>query len=174
MTFDEYQTAAARTSGESSDLINGALGIAGEAGEVIELVKKHKYHGRDLDIDALAKELGDLLWYVAETASQAGVKLSDVAAQNVAKLKARHPDGFDPSYHGGDVLAGYEWDDHGCYWAPNADRADDNHSAFASSFDGEWEVYAHAKSSDVVARGFSQTPWADAESALRAHLEGKQ
>ena len=87
MTFDEYQTAAARTSGESSDLINGALGIAGEAGEVIELVKKHKYHGRDLDIDALAKELGDLLWYVAETASQAGVKLSDVAAQNVAKLK---------------------------------------------------------------------------------------
>lgn len=98
MTFDEYQKAAARTSDpdrpEIDRLTNGALGIAGEGGEVVDLVKKHRYHGAPLDRDALVSELGDLLWYVAETASAAGLSLYGIAVENVSKLRARYPDGF--------------------------------------------------------------------------------
>jgi len=174
MIFDEYQQLAARTSGESSDIVNGALGLAGEAGEVVELIKKHRYHGRDLDLDALKKELGDLLWYMAETASQAGLSLDDIAAHNVAKLKERHPDGFDPSYHGSaDVLAGYEWRGDGCYHAPGSSEGD--HSAHID-YGGGWVVYAAPDSGSVVAKG--DAPGEDgkrcAEAALRRHLEAKQ
>ena len=135
MNFDEYAKAAARTSSPFSDIVNGALGLAGEAGEVAELVKKHKYHGQDIDLDALAKEMGDVLWYLAEICNQSGLSLDAIASGNIAKLRERHPGAFDPSYHdapapcltasGGeydptddygersvapaDVLAGYEW-----------------------------------------------------------------
>jgi NTP pyrophosphatase (non-canonical NTP hydrolase) len=98
MNFDEYQRAAARTSDPSQPTIdrvtNGALGLGGEAGEVIELVKKHRYHGDELGIDPLCKELGDLLWYISEMASAVNVSLGAIARTNIAKLRARYPDGF--------------------------------------------------------------------------------
>ena len=71
-----------------------ALGIAGEAGEVADLVKKHVGHGHPLDRNKLAKELGDVLWYVAALAHDIGLDLSTVAALNVVKLRRRYPDGF--------------------------------------------------------------------------------
>jgi NTP pyrophosphatase (non-canonical NTP hydrolase) len=99
MNFDDYQHAAARTSDPSQPTIdrvtNGALGLGGEAGEVIELVKKHRYHGKPLDREALVGELGDVLWYVAETASAAGLSLWGIAEENLSKLRARYPDGFE-------------------------------------------------------------------------------
>jgi NTP pyrophosphatase (non-canonical NTP hydrolase) len=102
MTFDEYQTEAARTSGAGSDtddmrLAIAALGVAGEAGEVADYIKKVVGHGHALDATRLAKEIGDCLWYCAELCNATGLTLGDVARLNIAKLRARYPDGFDPA-----------------------------------------------------------------------------
>lgn len=99
MRMSEYQARALRTSRKDMDarqhLINGVLGLVGEAGEVADLVKKHYYQdGRRLD-EHLLEELGDVLWYIAEIASAMGYDLDDVAYQNVAKLRRRYPDGFE-------------------------------------------------------------------------------
>lgn len=71
-----------------------ALGVAGEAGEVADLVKKHIGHGHPLDREKLSKELGDVLWYVARMAATIGYDLAFIANQNIDKLTARYPDGF--------------------------------------------------------------------------------
>lgn len=98
MTGNEYQKLAMRTSNKelSPDyhLINGALGLAGESGEVADLVKKNWMQGHVLDLDHIAKELGDILWYVAETATAIGYDLDIIMHMNIEKLKERYPDGF--------------------------------------------------------------------------------
>lgn len=101
--LDEYQRAAMRTTihgrgaAGPQALAWNALGVAGEAGEVADLIKKHVGHGHALDRAKLTRELGDVLWYVAALAHDIGVDLSEVAAVNVEKLKARYPDGWDPA-----------------------------------------------------------------------------
>ena len=75
-------------------LINGVMGLCGEAGEAIDLVKKHLHQGHALDRQALAKELGDIAWYLAETAYALEIPLEDILKANLAKLKERYPDGF--------------------------------------------------------------------------------
>ena len=92
-TLDRYQVEALRTVG-SSDLPILALGIAGEAGEVADLVKKELGHGHPRNSEKMAKELGDVLWYVAALAEEYGYSLSAVATMNIEKLKARYPQGF--------------------------------------------------------------------------------
>lgn len=98
MTINEYQALAMRTSRKdlSPDyhLLNGALGLCGESGEVADMVKKNWMQGHDLDLDHIVKELGDVLWYVAETATAIGVDLETIMKMNIDKLKARYPDGF--------------------------------------------------------------------------------
>lgn len=95
MDLNEYQKLAARTlTDDCSNLTLGALGLTGEAGEVADLVKKHLFHGHELDDDKLDKELGDVLWYLAALCSMRGRNLDDVAQKNVDKLKERYPDGF--------------------------------------------------------------------------------
>lgn len=91
--LDEYQAETARTDGDGG-LVMHALGLGGEAGEYQELVKKHVFHGKPLDRDRAARELGDVLWYLARAAADHGFRLSEIAALNVAKLRARYPDGF--------------------------------------------------------------------------------
>lgn len=76
-------------------LINGVMGLCGESGEVIDLVKKHLHQGHPLDRDKLLRELGDVCWYIAEIATALDADLSDVMQQNIDKLRARYPDGFD-------------------------------------------------------------------------------
>lgn len=99
MTINEYQTAALRTaSNPDSNLplwLNGALGIAGEGGEVADMVKKHLFQGHPLDIDHLAKELGDIAWYLAVTAHAIGYDLETILTMNIAKLLKRYPNGFE-------------------------------------------------------------------------------
>jgi NTP pyrophosphatase (non-canonical NTP hydrolase) len=98
MTLDDYQKLAARTinpeQSHRDNLGNFALGLAGEAGETGDYIKKHLYHGHDLDPEVVKNELGDVLWYVAGLASAVGLSLDDVAQGNVSKLRRRYPDGF--------------------------------------------------------------------------------
>lgn len=98
MNLNDYQRAAARTSNDEREfderIANAALGLAGEAGEFADMAKKYLYHGHRLDDEAVAKELGDVLWYVAEACTVLGLDLGDVAALNIEKLRARYPEGF--------------------------------------------------------------------------------
>lgn len=120
MTLDEFQAEAERTAPRSLDAYPmavqtaaGALyktearellkifdvliwgqGLAGEAGEVCDLLKKVLGHGKPYDGEKLKKELGDVLWYLANLATAHGFSLSDVAQTNVNKLRARYPTGF--------------------------------------------------------------------------------
>lgn len=97
-TLDWYQDEARRTAASTPSIAVLALGVTGEAGEVADLVKKHLGHGKDLDRMKVAKELGDVLWYVAALADLIGFSLEAVAVMNVEKLKDRHPNGFQPNY----------------------------------------------------------------------------
>lgn len=101
-TLNDYQSLAHTTANKSLDtdkaLTVSALGLAGESGEVADLIKKWCGHGHDLDIAKLTKELGDVLWYVAETATLVGLTLKDVAETNLTKLNARYPEGFSEWY----------------------------------------------------------------------------
>ena len=75
-------------------LQNCALGIAGEAGEVCDGIKKVLYQGRDVSDEHLVEELGDLLWYISNMATELGYTLEDVLQRNIEKLEARYPGGF--------------------------------------------------------------------------------
>lgn len=97
MEFSEYQELASRTDNHHElAILNYALGLAGEAGEVTELIKKDWFHGRTIDRDLLAAELGDVLWYVAALARRHGLDLDAIARGNIEKLMARYPEGFKP------------------------------------------------------------------------------
>jgi len=98
MGFDEYQRLAMRTARSEHpapyDLANFGLGAMGESGEIGEMVKKHVFHGHEMDPEALSKEIGDELWYLAVMAKRFDLSLQDIAEQNIAKLRERYPDGF--------------------------------------------------------------------------------
>ena len=97
LTANEYQALAMRTAKpECRTLSNVGLGLAGEAGEVADEIKKHLHHGHPLNKEKLVKELGDVCWYAALAATVLGVTLGDVMQTNIEKLKARYPEGFDP------------------------------------------------------------------------------
>ncbi len=83
-----------KESTERETLINGVMGLCGESGEVIDLVKKHISHGHPLDKEKLINELGDVAWYLAELATVLGVDLDTILERNIVKLKLRYPDGF--------------------------------------------------------------------------------
>ena len=99
MTSNEYQKLALTTLNpelsKADVLINGVMGLCGEAGEAIDLVKKHLHQGHELDREGLKKELGDIAWYLAETAWALDLSLEEVLQGNIDKLKARYPEGFD-------------------------------------------------------------------------------
>ena len=73
--------------------IYAAMGMCGEAGEASELIKKYAYHGHTIDSEHLARELGDVLWYVSYTAHLFGYPLGKIMAMNQEKLAKRYPDG---------------------------------------------------------------------------------
>ena len=106
MDSDEYQIAAMRTlssgtylpeASRDDLLVNAALGLAGEAGEFADIIKKVRFQGHELT-DAvkasLINELGDILWYVAEACEALHIPISNVMEANIRKLQMRYPDGF--------------------------------------------------------------------------------
>lgn len=96
-TGDIYQEEAMRTAeGMYGDLLqNGVMGLCGESGECVDLVKKHLFQGHELDKEHLAKELGDVAWYLAVTAEAIGYDLNTILQMNVKKLRDRYPNGFE-------------------------------------------------------------------------------
>lgn len=98
MTINEYQTLALATLNPALSkkdvLINGVMGLCGEAGEAIDIVKKHLAQGHPLDREKLIGELGDVAWYLAETAAALDVSLEEVLRRNIEKLRKRYPEGF--------------------------------------------------------------------------------
>lgn len=114
MTGKEYQKLAMRTNtGKSkeyleeavskstfvdvSELVCGALGLAGESGEVADMVKKSIFHKHPFDANGIIKELGDVMWYVAMCCNALNISLDDVMQGNIDKLKRRYPEGFSPN-----------------------------------------------------------------------------
>jgi NTP pyrophosphatase (non-canonical NTP hydrolase) len=100
MSLNEYQHLASRTMNtklpHEARAAMLALGVAGEAGEVADYLKKVLFHAHPMDVEKLKKELGDVLWYVANLAREFSLDLGDVADANVKKLLARYPVGFSP------------------------------------------------------------------------------
>lgn len=98
MDINEYQKLAMRTLNPEIDkkelILNASMGLCGESGEVIDLVKKHLFQGHDLDDEKIIKELGDVAWYLAEAATALNVNLSEILEKNIKKLENRFPDGF--------------------------------------------------------------------------------
>ncbi len=98
-TINGYQAEAMRTaSGMGRDYpmwLNGVLGLNGEAGEVADMVKKSMFQGHTIDFEHMAKELGDVAWYVAVTADAIGYDLETILQMNVDKLRKRYPNGFE-------------------------------------------------------------------------------
>lgn len=116
MTGNEYQKLAMRTNDwkgterlgtlvdasidcidipDFGGIVNGCFGLAGESGEVLDIVKKWIFHENGLDRDHLKKELGDVMWYVAMICESAGFTLDEIMKMNIDKLKSRYPEGFD-------------------------------------------------------------------------------
>ena len=98
MTVNDYQKKAMATLNPALSkkdvLINGVMGLCGESGEAIDIVKKWLAQGHDLDREKLAKELGDVAWYLAEAATALDMDLETILLGNLDKLAKRYPEGF--------------------------------------------------------------------------------
>lgn len=99
----EYQKSVIRTMNQSlsykEQLINAMMGINGEAGEAMDILKKVLFQGHDLQINKanIIEELGDVLWYLTLATITIGYTLSDVMDENMKKLSKRYPNGFNSS-----------------------------------------------------------------------------
>lgn len=99
----DYQKEALRTfksnpmalTAEQASLLEAAIGLSGESGEVADLVKKHLFHGHGISSEKLREELGDVCWYLAVIAYVLKADLSDIMRENVNKLVRRYPNGFE-------------------------------------------------------------------------------
>ena len=99
MTVNEYQKQAMALLNpeltQKDILVNAVMGLCGESGEAVDIVKKHLFQGHDLNQEALKKELGDIAWYLAEAATALDVPLEEIFQGNLDKLHKRYPNGFD-------------------------------------------------------------------------------
>lgn len=100
--FTFYQRQAGKTArqhysfddGRHSRIAVASMGLAGETGELIDMLKKWIGHGHELNLSEVEKELGDIIWYVSEIATTLDLHLSDITSKNLDKLAARYPEGF--------------------------------------------------------------------------------
>lgn len=99
MNINEYQELAMTTLNpqlsKKDVLINSVMGLCGESGEAIDIVKRWMAQGHALDKEHLARELGDIAWYLAEAATALEIPLEEIFQGNIDKLKKRYPDGFE-------------------------------------------------------------------------------
>ena len=95
MEFNDYQMAAKRTLyGNEQVLTNCALGLAGESGQVVDIVKNYTFRSKKLDRQELIHEMVDVLWYLSQIAEWADIPFDEVAKANIDELNRRYPSGF--------------------------------------------------------------------------------
>lgn len=95
MNMNKYQAVAKKAIDlEETALTYLALGLVGEAGEVIELIKKYIYRGNKISREAITHELGDVLFYLSQLAAWLDIPLEEVAKANIEKQKKRYPERF--------------------------------------------------------------------------------
>lgn len=103
MDANQYQALAARTlvdrpgieiSDREMMIVWEALGLAGEAGEVANHVKKGVFHQHGLDLEKLKNEIGDTLWYAAALCTTLGLDIAEIMQANIKKLEVRYPNGY--------------------------------------------------------------------------------
>lgn len=98
MRLEEYQEKSMRTL--NNDLTkeqavnNMILGIVGETGEVVDIIKKHYYQGHELDLEHIKEEIGDIMFYMVNLCNYLGLELEEVIEGNYNKLMKRYPEGF--------------------------------------------------------------------------------
>lgn len=101
MTLKEYQEFASKgilPAGQGKNgAIHFALGLAGETGEVCDIIKKREFHGRNIPVEDIKKELGDVMWYVANLCNTFHFSIEDVIADNIQKLTKRYGDVYQSS-----------------------------------------------------------------------------
>lgn len=99
MTVNEYHELAMKTLncelGKKDILINSVMGLCGESGEAIDIVKKWLAQGHELEKEHLIEELGDIAWYLAEAATALDISLEEIFQLNIDKLTLRYPEGFE-------------------------------------------------------------------------------
>lgn len=93
--FRTYQEKIERTRNfKDTELANYTLGLVCEAGEFGDIIKKHLYHGHNLNVDEVKSELGDIMWYIGNVCNVLDIELEDVVNKNIDKLERRYPNGF--------------------------------------------------------------------------------
>lgn len=92
MNIEEYSELALRTANKENAIIHACFGMCGEAGEIIDYVKKGVFYGKDMDTRHLVEEVGDLMWYINLLVFDLGVTWDEVLTTNIKKLEARYPD----------------------------------------------------------------------------------
>lgn len=101
MKLNDFQNLSKRTlpkreslEEKNMALANYSIGLAGESGEAIDHVKKFVFHGHELNVEEVKKELGDVLHYLAGIATMCDLTLEEIATENITKLQKRFPKGF--------------------------------------------------------------------------------
>lgn len=97
MTLDDYQALSMRTMRSDTiknTLLNCSLGMSGETGEVVDLVKKFAFQGHELNEPKIKEEIGDVLFYIANMCTALEISMQEAMEENVAKLEKRFPNGF--------------------------------------------------------------------------------
>ncbi len=96
--FDQHvRRLFVKPSDETGRLLHAAVGVAGEAGELLDGIKKHWIYGKALDRENLIEECGDLLFYVQAILNELGISMDDAMRQNMEKLARRYPEGYSDS-----------------------------------------------------------------------------
>lgn len=98
MNLTEYQRLAAVTRHKwptkEGHLADCGLGLAGEAGEVADVIKKHLSASKQMDVEKVKYELGDIMWYIASLCDCLELDMGEVASANIEKLRKRHGDAY--------------------------------------------------------------------------------
>jgi len=98
MNFSDFQERSRRTLnmklGANDAIANYAMGLAGEAGETADYLKKILFHGHEMNIEKVVEEVGDVLFYCAALGTVMGFDLGEAAEANIRKLMKRYPEGF--------------------------------------------------------------------------------
>src|SRR2546430_2341324 len=90
----DYEKILTRLSPAMIDMLHGAIGVGGEAGELLDAVKRFLFYGKDLDRTNVIEEVGDVLWYLALILRSAGSSFEEAKELNIKKLKARYAGKF--------------------------------------------------------------------------------